>query len=86
MTPRNRSKDLTAELLRDLESEGAAPTEAGSSPEPASSPVATKPAPFVETSLFLVPRAWRRPALSRAPGSVSLSAGPLRLRVGRRPS
>jgi hypothetical protein len=84
MTPRTRSQDLTADLLHDLEAEEAAPTVIDPSvPAPASSLAQPEPAPFVETSLYLAPRAWRRPTLSRAGGSVSASVGPIRLRVGR---
>ncbi len=88
MTPRNRNRgqDLTADLLHDLEAEQAASTVAGpSAPALASSLGQPEPAPFVETSLYLAPRAWRRPAVSRAGGSLSVSAGPVRLRIGRRP-
>jgi hypothetical protein len=85
MTPRNRSQDLTADLLHDLAAEEAA------LPLPAPGPAregtaAGAPAPFVETALYLAPRAWRRPGVRRAGRSVSISAGPLRIRIGRRPS
>jgi hypothetical protein len=85
MTPRSRSQDLTADLLHDLEAEEAAPPVLDP-PVPAFAAPAleAEPAPFVETSLYLAPRAWRRPAVSRAGGSVAASIGPLRLRIGRR--
>ncbi len=87
MTPRNRSKDLTADLLHDLEAESAAPAAVGpSAAVPAAAPAVTKPAAFVETSLYLAPSAWRRPAVSRAAGSVLVSVGLMRLRIGRRPA
>lgn len=87
MTPRTRSQDLTADLLHDLEEEKAAPTVMGVPvPAPASPLDEPEPAPFVETSLFLDPRAWRRPTVARAGGSVSASVGPVRLRIGRRSS
>ncbi|MDP9094810.1 MAG: hypothetical protein M3N95_18200 [Actinomycetota bacterium] len=85
MTPRTRSQDLTADLLHDLEAEKAAPTVIGP-PVPAqgSSVAAPEPVPFVETALYLAPRAWRRPTVTRAGGSVLASVGPVRLRIGRR--
>lgn len=87
MTPRTRSQDLTADLLHDIEEEKAAPTVIGAPvAAPASSLAKPEPAPFVETSLYLAPRAWRRPAVSRAGRSVSASVGPVRLRIGRRSS
>lgn len=89
MTPRNRSSDLTADLLHDLEAEQAAPTAAGRSvPEPAPAPSLdrTAPAPIVEASLYLSLRAWQRPTLGRAGGSVSVGAGPVLIRIGRRTS
>ncbi|MDT5357029.1 MAG: hypothetical protein QOJ56_5561 [Mycobacterium sp.] len=87
MTPRTRSQDLTADLLHDLEREAAASTVVGSHvPALALSPAKPEPAPFVEASLYLAPRAWQRPALSQARGSISASVGPVRLRIGRRSS
>lgn len=84
MTPRNRSQDLTADLLRDLEAEEAAPPVlARSVPHEASPPARSRPTPFVETSLYLSPRAWRRPTVSRADRTLSAGLGPIRLRVGR---
>jgi hypothetical protein len=87
MTPRSRSQDLTADLLHDLADEESAPTVPAPSPSrSAPAPAAASPSPFVETALFLAPRAWRRPGVRRAGGSLSVSAGPVRLRIGRRPS
>lgn len=88
MTPRSRSQDLTADLLHDLADEASAPTVPAPSPSRPTppAPAAGSASPFVETALYLSPRAWRRPGVRRAGGSVSVSAGPVRLRVGRRPS
>jgi hypothetical protein len=59
-------------------------------PAPGSAPgralTGPEPVPFVETSLYLDPRGWRRPQLSRAGGSLRASFGPLRLRIGGRES
>ena len=84
MTPRKRSQDLTADLLRDLEAEDAVTTTPKSA-TPATSR-GSDPAPSLETAVYLAPRDWRRPAVSRAGRSVSITAGPLRLRIGRRPA
>jgi hypothetical protein len=86
MTPSNRSQDLTADLLHDLQLEEAAAAALPPVPAPASSHVAAEPTPFVETALYLAPHTWRRPMVARAGRSVSVSAGPLRLRIGRTPS
>ena len=86
MTPRSRSQDLTADLLHDLADEESAPTVPAPSPSRSTPPAPAATSPFVETALFLAPRAWRRPGVRRAGGSLSVSAGPVRLRVGRRPS
>ncbi len=76
-----RSEDLTADLLHDLTEEQSQPV-----PAPKATPAVPEPAtsPVIETRLFLAPSAWRRPRLARDGGSVSLSAGPLQVRVGRR--
>ncbi len=87
MTRRNRSQDLTDELLRDLEAEEAAPAvSAPSGPARAAALHDGAPAPSVEAAVYLAPRGWRRPAVSRTGRSLSVSAGPLRLRIGRRPA
>ena len=87
MTPRTRSQHLTADLLRDLEAEEAAPPVISPPvPTPESLLSTPEPAPFLETSLYLAPRAWRRPAVSRTGGSISVSVGPVRVRIGRRSS
>ncbi|MGH8862804.1 MAG: hypothetical protein ACRDVG_16485 [Jatrophihabitantaceae bacterium] len=72
-----RSKDLAADLLHDL-AEQPAPAPA------AASPSASRPSAVVETSLFLAPSTWRRPAVSRQDGSLCFAAGPLQIRLGRR--
>ena len=88
MTPRSRSQDLTADLLHDLADEESSATVPAPSPSRSTppAPAAAAASPFVETALFLAPRAWRRPGVRRAGGSLSVIAGPVRLRVGRRPS
>jgi len=99
VTTRTRSQDLTADLLHDLAEEEAAPVAVVAPPgehQPAvSTPAAVipparddgaggSPTPFVETSFFLAPRSWLRPGVARSGSTVSLSAGPVRLRLGRR--
>ena len=86
MTPRSRSQDLTADLLHDLADEESSPTVPAPSPSRSTATAPAAASPFVETALFLAPRAWRRPGVRRAGGSISVSAGPVRLRIGRRPS
>jgi hypothetical protein len=88
MTPRTRSQDLTADLMHDL-TDGVADYRpaASAAARPVSAASAARgraPAPsaFVETSLFLPPRNWLRPRVSRAGAMVSLDIGPLRLRFG----
>ncbi len=81
----SRSEDLTADLLHDLAADPAAadpvPAPARSEPEAESAPSA-----FVETRLFLAPNTWLRPRVARTAASFSVSAGPVQLRFGRRPS
>ena len=88
MTPnRTRSQDLTADLLHDLEAEEAAPVVIDPPPPAPAAPLAKpEPTPFVETSLYLVPWAWRRPSVFRSGWSIFLSAGPARIRIGHRSS
>jgi hypothetical protein len=76
-----RSEDLTADLLHDLTEEQAQPAPAPKAPPAAPEPA---PSPVIETRLFLAPSSWRRPRLARDARSVSLSAGPLQVRLGRR--
>jgi hypothetical protein len=98
VTTRSRSQDLTADLLHDLAQEEdvpaiGTPSAATNVPTAASVPTAANApvpradeagSPFVETALFLAPRAWLRPGIARSGATVSLSAGPVRLRLGRR--
>lgn len=75
-----RSEDLTADLLHDLTAEQQQPT---------TSALAARqrddaPSAVVEASLFLAPRTWLRPAISRDAEALTISAGPVRLRLGRR--
>jgi hypothetical protein len=84
VTTRNRSQDLTADLLHEIDD---AESEPGAQPEPGR-PV-TAPAtddaaaPFLETTLFLAPRTWLRPGIARTGSTVAVSAGPVRFRLGR---
>lgn len=82
MTTRNRSQDLTADLLHDIDDAEATPVV--TPPPPAAELGAADPAPFVETTLFLAPRTWQRPGIARTGTTVAVSAGPVRLRLGRR--
>jgi hypothetical protein len=86
VSTRNRSQDLTADLLHDLAAEDTAPAVAPPPgiTAPAAHETRAAPSPFVETSLFLAPRAWLRPRVAVSGATVSVSAGPIRLRVGRR--
>jgi hypothetical protein len=87
VSTRSRSQDLTADLLHDIADDEVVPVVTA---PPATTRAAavesetTAPTAFAETSLFLAPRTWLRPGIARSGTSVSLSAGPLRLRVGRR--
>lgn len=86
MTVRNRSTNLTADLLHDLEADETPPTLAvAPAATRTGSAGAVESAPFVEAALYLAPRDWRRPTVARTGRSLSLSGGPLRLRIGRRP-
>lgn len=82
MTPRNRSQDLTADLLDELQAEEAAARSAAPAQGP-STRVDAEIAPILHIALYLTPRAWRRLRLSRAGRSVLVNAGPLRLHIGR---
>ncbi|MEO9139241.1 MAG: hypothetical protein ABI345_09260 [Jatrophihabitans sp.] len=82
MTPRNRSHDLTADLLDELQAEETAARPAAPAPG-LSTRVDAEAAPHVQAALYLTPRAWRRLTLARTGRSVSMSVGPLRLRIGR---
>jgi hypothetical protein len=87
MTRRNRSQDLTDDLLHDLEAEDAAPAVAPTStPARADASDDRGSAPSVEAAVYLAPRGWRRPSVSRAGRSLAVSAGPVRLRIGRQPA
>jgi hypothetical protein len=86
VSTRNRSQDLTADLLHDLADEQANPLVSAPSVatrSPAIEAVAAQPSPFLQTTLFLAPRSWLRPGIARSGASVSLFAGPVRLRLGR---
>jgi hypothetical protein len=85
VSTRSRSQDLTADLLHDIAEEEAAPV-VTAPPTPAAAVESDPAAPtaFVETSLFLAPSTWLRPGIARSGTSVSVSAGPVRLRIGRR--
>ncbi|MCW2529957.1 MAG: hypothetical protein JWM76_4817 [Pseudonocardiales bacterium] len=39
--------------------------------------------PFLETTVFLAPSSWLRPTLRFTTGALTLTAGPIRLRMGR---
>jgi hypothetical protein len=81
VTTRNRSQDLTADLLHEIDDAEAAPVLAT---PPAVDPASADPTPFIETTLFLAPRTWLRPGIARTGTTVAVSAGPVRLRLGRR--
>ena len=84
-----RAQDLTADLLSDIaahdDNDAPAPTAA---PAPAAQPVAAAsdeaPSAFVDAQFYLAPSTWQRPRLSLAARSFAVSAGPVRLRLGRR--
>lgn len=74
-----RADDLTADLLHDLTAEQQRPTTAAA-------PVRRRdgaPSAVVEASLFLSPRSWLRPAVARDREALTLSAGPVRVRLRR---
>ena len=74
MSPRSRSQKLADDLLHDIAEETEIPAPAARDRVPAAT---------VETSLFLAPRTWQRPAVSRSGPGVSLSLGPIRVRLRR---
>jgi hypothetical protein len=82
VSSRSRSEDLTADLLQDIAAEQAQP----SAPE-RSAPAAQSPGPaFVDTEFYLAPSTWKRPGIARSGNALSISAGPVRVRLGRRTS
>jgi hypothetical protein len=73
----SRSDDLTADLLQDLTAEQERPAVPANSGQ-------TAPSAVIETAVFLAPSGWQRPGLARDGRSVSISAGPVRVRIRRR--
>ena len=85
MTSRSRSEDLAADLLQDIAAEQAHEPAAGSSHPSNAQPDQHEPgAAFVDTELFFAPSRWKRPGIARAAHSLAISAGPVRVRLGRR--
>jgi hypothetical protein len=74
-----RAEDLTADLLQDLTAEQERPTSAAA----AARRRQDSPSAVVQASLFLAPRGWRRPGVTRDRGALTVSAGPVRVRLGR---
>jgi hypothetical protein len=86
VSTRTRTEALTADLLHDIADEEAAPLVSAPPkrlPSGTAGGVDAAPAAFLETALFLTPRTWLRPAITRSGTTMSLSAGPIRLRAGR---
>jgi len=83
VTSRSRSEDLAADLLQDIAAEQAQP----SAPEqPAVTERPSSGVAFVDTEFRLAPSRWTRPGIARLGTELSISAGPVRVRLGRRTS
>ena len=83
MNSRSRSEDLAADLLQDIAAEQTQPNEPSrrAAPQTPSSGVA-----FVDTEFRLAPSRWTWPGIARSGSAWSISAGPVRVRLGRRTS
>jgi hypothetical protein len=82
---RSRGEDLAADLLQDIAAEQAQ----SSLPERAqrSAPAkASSGAAFVDAEFYLAPSTWKRPGIARSGNALSISAGPVQVRLGRRTS
>ena len=83
MSSRSRSEDLAADLLQDIAAEQVRP----SAPErPAAAEKPSSGDAFVDTEFYLAPSRWKRPGIARSRSALSISAGPVRVRLGRRTS
>jgi hypothetical protein len=84
MSSRSRSEDLAADLLQDIAAEQATPERRQPSAPPGVEPESAAGAAFVDTEFYLAPNTWKRPGIARSGSALSISAGPVRVRLGRR--
>jgi hypothetical protein len=83
VTSRSRSEDLAADLLQDIAAEQAhpsAPERQAAAEQPSSGDA------FVDADFYLAPSRWKRPGIARSGNALSINAGPVRVRLGRRPT